>query len=81
MLAAKATPSLIPLTHPVALNSIDVPNSLRSVRGSAFAGSVAPISARHFAIASGASSAMTIAGPDDMNVVRLAKKGRSRWTA
>ena len=55
----------------MALFSIDVPNSLRSVPASALAGSVAPISVRHFLIASGASSASTTAGPDDMNVVRL----------
>src|SRR5262249_44838468 len=65
----------------VALRSIDSANSLRSVPASALAGSVAPISVRHFLIASGASSTMTIAGPDDMNSVRLAKNGRSRWTA
>ena len=34
-------------------------------------GSVAPISVRHFLIASGASRTSTIAGPDDMNAVRL----------
>ena len=49
--------------------------------GSALAGSVAPISVRHFLIASGASSTSTIAGPDDMNAVRLPKNGRSRCTA
>src|SRR5687767_8519446 len=65
----------------VALFSIDAPNSFRRVPASAFAGSVAPIKVRHFLTASGASSAMTIAGPDDMNFVRLAKNGRSRWTA
>src|SRR5207253_8480683 len=30
VLAAKATPSLIPLTHPVSLNSIDITFNLRS---------------------------------------------------
>ena len=47
----------------VALFSIDAPNSLRNVPVSAFAGSVAPISVRHFLIASGASSARTTTGP------------------
>ena len=65
----------------VALFSIDAPNSFRSVPASAFAGSVAPISVRHFLMASGASSARTTAGPDDMNSVRLPKNGRSRCTA
>ena len=48
---------------------------------SAFAGSVAPISVRHFLMASGASSTRTTHGPDDMKAVRLAKNGRARWTA
>src|SRR5207237_956692 len=65
----------------VALPSIDSANSLRSVPASALAGSVAPISMRHFLIASADSSTITIAGPDDMNDVRLAKNGRSRCTA
>jgi hypothetical protein len=65
----------------VALFSIERPNSLRSVPGSAFPGSVAPIRFRHFLIASSASRARTTTGPDDMNFVRLAKNGRSRCTA
>ena len=32
-------------------------------------------------IASGASSASTMGGPDDMKLVKLAKNGRSPWTA
>ena len=47
----------------------------------AFEGSVAPIRSRHFLMAPSASSTMTMAGPDDMNAVRLGKNGRSRWTA
>src|SRR5262249_19549258 len=65
----------------VALRSMDCANSLRSVPASAFAGSVAPISARHLRMASAASRTRTIAGPDDMNAVRLPKNGRSRCTA
>src|SRR4051794_11156402 len=65
----------------VALRSIDSANSLRSVPPSALAGSVAPISVRHFLMPSSASSTRTIAGPDDMNDVRLPKNGRSRCTA
>src|SRR6185503_14155523 len=61
----------------VALFSIDEPNCFRNVPVSAFAGSVAPISVRHFLIASCASSASTTAGPDDMKAVKLGKKGRS----
>src|ERR1044071_6599198 len=49
----------------VALRSMDCAYSLRSVPASAFAGSVAPISVRHFLIASVASSTMTTAGPAD----------------
>jgi len=64
----------------VAFFSIDDPNCFRMVPSSALAGSVAPITSRQFLIALGASSAMTMAGPDDMNSVRLAKNGRSRWT-
>ena len=60
----------------VALFSIDAPNSLRSVPGSALAGSVAPMSVRHFLIASGASRHMTTQGPEDMKSVRLPKNGR-----
>src|SRR5581483_7548917 len=60
----------------VAFRSIDSANSFRRVPASALAGSVAPISVRHFRIASGASSTSTIAGPDDMNSVRLRKNGR-----
>src|SRR5439155_25895848 len=65
----------------VALRSIDSASSLRSVPESAFAGSVAPISVRHFLIASAASSTRTTHGPDDMNVVRLEKNGRARCTS
>ena len=65
----------------VALRSIDVPNSRRSVPAAAFAGSVAPIRSRHFAMASGASSTMSTTGPDDMKSVRPPKNGLSRWTA
>src|SRR5262249_39251002 len=65
----------------VALRSIDCPNSWRRVPASALAGSVAPISVRHFLIASGASSTRTMAGPDDMNVVRLPKNPLPRCTA
>src|SRR6185503_258723 len=65
----------------VALRSIDCANSLRSVPASALAGSVAPINVRHFLIASGASKTTTIAGPEAINSVRLAKNGRSRCTA
>ena len=36
-----------------------------------------PVSVRHFLIASGASSAMTMHGPEDMKSVRLPKKGRA----
>jgi len=65
----------------VAFRSIDSANSLRIVPASALAGSVAPMSVRHFLIASGASSTSTMDGPDDMNSVRLAKNGRARCTA
>ena len=58
-----------------------VPKSLRSVPASAFAGSVAPIVSRHFLIASGASSASSTHGPDDMKSVSPPKNGRSRCTA
>jgi hypothetical protein len=58
-----------------------VANDLRIVPGAAFAGSVAPITSRFLAIAPSPSSAITRIGPSDMNVVRLEKNGRSRWTA
>ena len=65
----------------VAFSPIELANSLRIVPGSAFAGSVAPMSVRHFLMASGASSTMATIGPDAMNSVSPAKKGRPRWTA
>jgi len=43
------------------------------------AGSVAPMSCRTFAMASGPSSTMATMGPEDMNWVKPAKNGRSRW--
>ena len=52
-----------------------VPNSFRSVPSAALAGSVAPITSRHFWIASGASSTITTAGPDDMKSVSPPKNG------
>ena len=64
----------------VALLSIDAPKSLRSVPGSAFAGSVAPIRSRHFLIAPSASRHITTHGPDDMKSVRPPKNGRALWT-
>ena len=48
------------------LRSMDVANALRSVPGSAFAGSVAPMTWRSLAMASLRSRTMGIAGPDDM---------------
>jgi hypothetical protein len=51
---------------------------LRIVPGSAFAGSVAPMSFRTRLMASRPSNTMATVGPEDMNSVRLAKKGRAR---
>ena len=57
------------------------PEVLPQRAGSALAGSVAPMSVRHFLMASGASSTITMHGPDDMKSVRLPKNGRARCTA
>src|SRR5207253_2202967 len=64
-----------------ALASIELANSLRMVPAAALAGSVAPMRSRHFWIALSASSTSGMHGPCVMNVQRLLKKGRCRWTA
>ena len=64
----------------MALASIDAACSLRIVPGAAFAGSVAPISSRSFAIALSRSRIMGTQGPEAMKSTRLLKNGRSRWT-
>src|SRR5208282_2332833 len=55
----------------------DTANSLRSVPGAAFAGSVAPSTSRYFLIASSASSTCTTTGPAVMVSTSLPKNGRS----
>ena len=62
------------------LASMEAAKSLRMVPAAAFAGSVAPISSRSRAIAFSRSSTIVMQGPEDMNPVRLAKKGRLLWT-
>src|SRR5207249_7140365 len=64
-----------------ALCSIVVPYTARIVPGSAFAGSVAPIRSRCLLMASSPSSTSTTTGPEAMNLVKLSKNGRLRWTS
>src|SRR5262249_38736803 len=54
---------------------------LRIVPGAAFAGSVAPMISRYFAMAFSPASTCTTTGPDVMNSTSSRKNGRSRWTA
>src|SRR5439155_906740 len=61
--------------------STDDANSLRMVPAAALAGSVAPMRSRHFWMPLSASSTIGMHGPCVMNVQRLLKKGRGRWTA
>ena len=65
----------------VAFSPTDPPNSLRIVPSSAFAGSVTPIKSRHAFTAPSFSRVSTTHGPLDMNSVKPAKNGLSRWTA
>jgi len=61
--------------------STSVAKSFRIVPGAAFAGLVAPMTSRFFAMAFSPSSTISTTGPEVMNDTRSLKKGRALWTA
>ena len=64
----------------MALASMEAAKSLRIVPGAAFAGSVAPMSSRRWAMAFSLSSTRVMQGPEDMKSQRLPKNGRASCT-
>ncbi len=60
---------------------MDSAKSLRIVPGTAFAGSVAPMTSRFFAMALSPSSTCTTTGPDVMKSTSERKNGRALCTA